>query len=333
MAKEDNLNPEAMKILVYGAGVIGTLYASRLLEAGHQVTVLARGSRLAEVQDHGLIIQDVVSGDRSTARASTVESLCAEDSYDMALISVRRDQLSGIMPHLAANKNVPTVFFMLNNPLGSAQLANALGSNRVLLGFPGAGGAIQDHVVRYVMIPQQPTTVGEAVGMHTARPRAWAEILRGAGFRTRVDSDMEGWLTTHAFFVTSVGGAIYLAGGNCEELSRNPKLLELMVRGTREGFRTVRTLGRSVHPLGLSVLFSRLPTSVAVYYWRRFFSNRMAEYVFGQHVRSAALEMQTLAAECRVLLAQSRIFAPALEQLYQAIDDYAAEHGGGLPAR
>jgi 2-dehydropantoate 2-reductase len=34
-----------MKILVYGAGVIGTLYAARLQEAGRQVTVLARGGR------------------------------------------------------------------------------------------------------------------------------------------------------------------------------------------------------------------------------------------------------------------------------------------------
>lgn len=28
-----------MKVLVYGAGVIGTLYASRLQDEGHQVTI------------------------------------------------------------------------------------------------------------------------------------------------------------------------------------------------------------------------------------------------------------------------------------------------------
>jgi 2-dehydropantoate 2-reductase len=32
-----------VKILVYGAGVIGTLYAARLQEGGHRVTVVARG--------------------------------------------------------------------------------------------------------------------------------------------------------------------------------------------------------------------------------------------------------------------------------------------------
>ncbi len=332
MAKRIISTGEAMKILVCGAGVIGTLYAARLQETGHQVTVLARGSRLTDIQRHGLALENVVNGARSTIRAATVENLRPEDSYDMALVSVRRDQLPGIMPHLAANRNIPTLLFMLNNPLGSAQLTGDLGKDRVLLGFPGAGGTREGHVVRYAMIAQQPTTVGEPGGMHTSRPRALAEMLRAAGFRTHIDSDMDGWLSTHAFFVTSVSGAIYLAGGDCKQLSRNQTLLNLMVRGAREGFHAVRTLGRSVHPPGLSILFSRLPALVAVYYWRRFFSNRMAEYVFGQHVRSAAVEMQTLAAECRVLLAQSHVPAPALNELYQAIDHYAAEHGGKVLA-
>jgi hypothetical protein len=54
-----------MKILVFGAGVIGTLYAARLQEAGHRVTILARSSRLADIRRHGLVLEDVVSGARS----------------------------------------------------------------------------------------------------------------------------------------------------------------------------------------------------------------------------------------------------------------------------
>ena len=43
-----------MKILVYGAGVIGTLYAARLQEGNHRVTVVARGQRLADIRRYGL---------------------------------------------------------------------------------------------------------------------------------------------------------------------------------------------------------------------------------------------------------------------------------------
>ena len=35
-----------MKVLVFGAGVVGSYYAAHLRAAGHQVTVLARGLRL-----------------------------------------------------------------------------------------------------------------------------------------------------------------------------------------------------------------------------------------------------------------------------------------------
>lgn len=37
-----------------GAGVIGQVYAARLHEAGADVTLLARGKRLAELRAHGV---------------------------------------------------------------------------------------------------------------------------------------------------------------------------------------------------------------------------------------------------------------------------------------
>jgi 2-dehydropantoate 2-reductase len=42
-----------VKILVYGAGVQGRVYAGRLRQAGHEITVLARGQRLEEIRHGG----------------------------------------------------------------------------------------------------------------------------------------------------------------------------------------------------------------------------------------------------------------------------------------
>lgn len=314
-----------MKILVYGAGVIDTLYAARLQEAQHQVTVLARGSRLADIRRHGLVLEDFVSGARSATPISFTEGLHAEDGYDVALVTVRRDQLSSVMPDLAANRNIPSVLFMLNNPLGSAALVGALGEDRVVLGFPGAGGTLDGHVVRYAMIAAQPTTLGEPAGKLTTRLRTLAEAMRAAGFETQIDSDMDAWLACHAFFVTSVCGAIYLAGAHFQQLSRSQAALELMVAGVREGFQAVRRLGRPVRPNSLKVLFAWLPRSFAVYYWRRFLSRPMGEFVFAQHARHAYAEMRALASECRLLLENSGVVFPALNRLYRGIDDYSAE--------
>ena len=44
-----------MRVLIYGAGVIGSLYAALFSEAGIDVAVYARGERLHSLQTKGLL--------------------------------------------------------------------------------------------------------------------------------------------------------------------------------------------------------------------------------------------------------------------------------------
>ncbi len=64
-----------MKILVFGAGVLGSVYAARLHEAGHDVRILARGRRLAEIRQHGIVLEELRSGQHLDAGVPAVESL------------------------------------------------------------------------------------------------------------------------------------------------------------------------------------------------------------------------------------------------------------------
>jgi 2-dehydropantoate 2-reductase len=313
-----------VKILVYGAGVIGTLYAARLQDGGNRVTVVARDQRLADIRRYGLALEDIVGHGQSTTHVDTTERVGPDDQYDIALIAVRRDQVASIVPELTANNRIPTLIFMLNNPTGSSDLAQALGRDRVLLGFPGAGGTRDGHLVRYAMIAQQPTTLGELDGKRTPRLRRLVETFRQCGFPTTTSRDMDAWLKAHAFFVTAISGAIYIAGGDCRRLSADKATVALMAKGVREGYSAVRALGLSVAPFALKVLFTWLPPTFAIYYWRNFFASKMADYVFGRHARAASREMRELANDCRSLLEKSRVEAPALRQLYSAIDAYVS---------
>ncbi|MDF2885383.1 MAG: ketopantoate reductase, partial [Clostridiaceae bacterium] len=45
-----------MKILIYGAGVVGAYAAHELKRVGHEVTILARGKRYEELKEKGLVI-------------------------------------------------------------------------------------------------------------------------------------------------------------------------------------------------------------------------------------------------------------------------------------
>ena len=64
-----------MKILVYGAGNLGSLYAARLIESGQDVAILARGDRLARICDHGIELENTITGEKTTTPIETVERL------------------------------------------------------------------------------------------------------------------------------------------------------------------------------------------------------------------------------------------------------------------
>ena len=80
-----------------GAGVIGSVYAGKLLQVGHDVVLLARGARLVDLQTHGLILQDAQSGNRSVLPVASVSEPRADDRFDLVLVSVRAEQLKSTL--------------------------------------------------------------------------------------------------------------------------------------------------------------------------------------------------------------------------------------------
>jgi hypothetical protein len=95
----------------------------------------------------------------------------------------------------------------------------------------------------------------------------------------------------------------------------------------------VRGLGLTVTPCPLKALFTWLPQSFAVAYWRRFFASDMADYVFGRHVRAASAEMIEIASDCITMLDKSGVAAPALRQLYRALNAYPGQTEEGRSTR
>ena len=178
-----------MHILVYGAGVIGSVYAARLQRAGYNVTLLARGQRAVSLRTQGILLENASTGQRTTTHISVIDHLAPKDTYDVVLVTVRMDQLASILPMLAINHQIPTVLFMLNNPLGIQQY-EILGLQRVVLGFPSVGGTRQDEVIRYILIRQQQTTLGEVDGRVTPRLQQLATAFKKAGFSVALSPDM-----------------------------------------------------------------------------------------------------------------------------------------------
>lgn len=309
-----------MKILFYGAGVMGSLYAGRLKETGQDVYVLARGQRLKDIREHGIVLEDVSTGNRTTTRVNAVERLDPEDAYDLVVVMMPKNHVPEILKTLAANRNTPNVLFMFNNAAGSDEMIDALGRERVLMGFPGAGGTRKDHVVRYLVVSgrQQPTTFGELDGSNTPRLNQIAGVFKGAGFPVAISSQMDAWLKTHVAEVSPMANALFMAGGDHYRLARTRDAIVLMIRAIREGYSVLREIGIAITP-SKHKLFQWIPEPLLVALMRRIFKSKKMADLIG-HAHAARDEMVQIAKEFEALAKKAAIPTPAMDRLFKYTD-------------
>ena len=310
-----------MKILVYGAGPLGSLFAGRLHQAGHAVSLLARGQRLADLREHGLVLVDTQTGERTVASVQIVERLEADDAYDLVLVIMRKNKALEILPVLAANRHTPNVLFLMNNAAGPGELVSALGRERVMIGFPMAAGYRRGHVIHYLVGERALIPIGEVDGSITPRTEAVGGVLASMpGFGVDLRGDMDAWLKTHvALLVPSLGPALYAAGTDNLRLARTRDLVVLAVRAIREGFRVLRALDIPVTPASVRK-FGWIPEPLLVWGFQRRFVDPLMRIALVEHAEAARDEVQHLADEFQALARQASVPTPASERLYTYFD-------------
>ena len=248
-----------MKILVFGSGVIGSIYAARLHEAGYAVTLLARGSRYEEISRKGVTINNVLTGQQITCALPVNRELAPTDLYDLIIVTVRLDQTDALIPIFKKNLVCPLILFMLNNPGDTAHFTVDLYPKQVILGFPGAGGIIRDGKIDYIQIRQQKTTLGDIDGKNSARIKEIKNIFENARFEVEISANMPAWLTTHAVFISCLCAAIVKEKGDSIQLGKNRSSVRSLVNSIREGFAACKALGIPIQPANLRIIFMVMP--------------------------------------------------------------------------
>ncbi|WP_437737686.1 ketopantoate reductase family protein [Sorangium sp. So ce1335] len=235
-----------MKIAIVGTGGIGSTFALQLARAGHEVTVVARGKRLEQLQRDQAIV--TAAGERAAVRVSA--ALDATTAWDLALVTVLAPQVDAVLPALAGS-SAKTVMFMFNTFEPLARLRDAVGPARFAFGFPAILASLDEGKLTSKIVTRGLLT--------TVTDAAWAKVFTEAGIPAVVHPDMESWLRAHAAAVVPVMVATVTAHTRQAGVSWTEAMG--LARAMEEGFRLVRQLGNTITPEPVAAL-SRLPTPV-----------------------------------------------------------------------
>lgn len=312
-----------MRILVYGAGPLGSLFAARLYAGGHHVAILARGQRLADIKKHGVVIHDVLTDQVEIAPVDVVEQLDPEQTYDLIMVIMRKNNALDILPILAKNSSAD-VLFLMNNAAGPGEFVAALGKQRVLTGFPTAAGYRDGHIIHVLAGTEEeksPIPFGEVDGIITTRTRLIALVLDSMpGFEAEIRTDMDAWSKYHvALLMPSLAPALYMCNTDNVRMAHTRDAVVLAIRAIREGFAVLHKMDYPMSPDRLR-MFAWIPEPILVAGFQKKLADPLMEIAMVRHAGAARDEIRHLADEFMVLARSTDVPTPNIDRLYPHLD-------------
>ena len=278
-----------MKILVFGAGVLGCNLARNLFRAGKEVTLLARGDWAEEIRRNGLRIKDTFSPRVSVSRIPVVTALTPDDRYDVIFVVLRYTQLDAIMDTLRANPAENIVF--VGNNVRARALAEALPEKNVMFAFAlSAGHRERDRVAS---IDLKKITIGQLRGA-PSNEALIGRIFDGTKYRVVYEPNMEDYLLCHAAFVLPAAVACYKTDGDLKKLRGNTAYLNRMIDANIEGYRAIKNAGHEILPEGDKDFESEKYRKTCLNFFRLMCATSLGKICASDHAMNAVDEMSAL---------------------------------------
>jgi 2-dehydropantoate 2-reductase len=322
-----------MKILIYGAGVIGSYLTHVLCSSGNDVSVLARGSRREELEANGLVIQHYRQKKTTVDHPRIVERLNPVEEYDAVFAVMQYQQLWPILDELAACES-PLVIFVGNNPSASEMYtyirAHMTAPKTILFGFQATGGRREDGKIICVRFGDAGLKCGFLHGEPDETTKAkLSQMFIGTKYTVSSYSDMDAWYKGHLAMILPVGYLCYRH--DCDLKKVTGRQLKQAMTAIREGYGLLSELGYPILPEGTEAYFKHGPKGAFMYGMLRIMAaTDLGRLAASDHCRNAVTEMRELNKAFDALRAKKPDFAmPVWEQLERYMPIEKTNEAGG----
>lgn len=278
-----------MRILVYGAGVLGCNLANNLYRTKKDVTLLARGKWAEQLKQNGLHIKKTFHRREEVSRIPVVTRLRPDDIYDAIFVVMRYTQLDSVMENLRANRTKNVVF--VGNNVRAAHYAALLPEKNVMFAFASSAGHREPERVNSIDLKK--ITIGQ-LKEAPSNEALIGQIFAGTGYKVAYEPNMEDYLLCHAAFVLPAAFACYYVDGDLRKLKGNSAYWNRMLDANVEGYRAIERAGHKILPASDMNYESTAYRRTCLLFFRFMCATSLGKICASDHAMNAIEEMSAL---------------------------------------
>lgn len=290
-----------MKLLVIGAGVIGSVYGWQLQKIGCDVTHLVRRSKIDTYRADGIKISclDLRSFSEKKIEAdyrpTFVDVFSADDTYNYILVTVNSNQLEEVLPELSQISGRAHIVFLQNMRIGDDELIrDQIEPAKYFIAYPfKAGGGRQGNMIDAVIfgMSMTNTVIGEIEGHVSQRVKEFHGLLKKANMNPKIIPNIIPYIRTHYVWGACCLAA-YLKAGNYKDFQRTDIIRESYL-AMREGWQIC--IKQGINPKKVvPTKYYYLPFFILIPFTQWIYRQSGMKEMFEGHVQHSPNEMKDM---------------------------------------
>ena len=292
-----------MKILIYGAGVIGSTYGWQLAKAGHDISILVRNNQKQGFEENGINIyctdfrNDKKITENIIFRPKVTDTLSVDNDFEYIIVTTHSFHLEEILPVLKKSSGKAHILFFQNIWQDDLKkISQCLMSGQYFFGFPFmAGGGRNEKGINAVISGSKysKTMLGETTGETTPRIQKIADAMSDAGMKPFISNQIMNWLIPHYAFITGISAGIIKAGGTMKSFISNTKIIKTTIKSIREGLYVCSQMNINPKKEKVNKLYY-LPLFISVPIVKKIFRDEAMQAMFDGYLKNSTKEIQLM---------------------------------------
>ncbi|MFH0847130.1 MAG: 2-dehydropantoate 2-reductase [Chloroflexota bacterium] len=262
-----------MKVLVMGAGAIGSVFGGLLAKAGSEVSLVGRGRYMSAVERNGLMLSGIFGEHHVTnLKTFTKVSQIKDRDFDLILITTKAFDTEEAVKEVLPLVGVKTLVISLQNGLGNLEaIARLAGEEHAVGGRVIFGVEMPEVGHAKVTVFGDKVLLGSPSGkIPLERIAEVARLFTEAGIPTEATTEINHYLWGKILYNSCLNALSAILGSNYGVLGKIPETREIMAEVVSEIFAVAKGEGVKLgfaNPADyLSLFYSRLLPATAAHH-------------------------------------------------------------------